>query len=129
MTVAVWLTLSLPPKMDQNVSLATVVKLVEVPDLNLDLGFKLTNFYHPRIYIPWLYTFTNTDARTKMTFSRSKLKKHQTTLNMKSGNWEGCSCQPLPEVIVHESNDEAVTVRAKGIGTPVMCRESFFSSG
>ena len=28
------------------------------------------------------------------------------------------------EVIVHESNDVAVTVRAKGIGTPVMCRES-----
>ncbi|CAK8990089.1 unnamed protein product [Durusdinium trenchii] len=26
-------------------------------------------------------------------------------------------------VIVHESNDVAVTVRAKGIGTPVMCRE------
>ena len=26
---------------------------------------------------------------------------------------------------MHESNDVAVTVRAKGIGTPVMCRESY----
>ena len=48
---------------------------------------------------------------------------------MKSGDWDGGSCQLLTEVIVHESNDEAVTVRAKGIGTPVMCRESFFSGG
>ncbi|CAE7232366.1 HYDIN [Symbiodinium sp. CCMP2456] len=30
----------------------------------------------------------------------------------------------IAHVIVHESNDVAVTVRAKGIGTPVTCKES-----
>lgn len=45
-------------------------------------------------------------------------------LNMTLTIDEVAKMTDIVHVIVHESNDEAVTVRAKGIGTPVMCRES-----
>lgn len=46
------------------------------------------------------------------------------TLNMTLTIDEVAKMTDTVHVIVHESNDVAVTVRAKGIGTPVMCRES-----
>lgn len=46
------------------------------------------------------------------------------SLNMTLTIDEVVKMQDLVHVIVQESNDVAVTVRAKGTGTPVMCRES-----
>ena len=63
-----------PPKMGQNVS-RNCCTLVEAQEQNLELGFKLANIYHLRIYIPWLHTFTNNDAGTKMTLAEASLKE------------------------------------------------------
>ncbi|CAJ1447961.1 unnamed protein product [Effrenium voratum] len=45
-------------------------------------------------------------------------------LNMTLTIDEVAKMTDIVHVIVHESNDVAATVRAKGVGTPVMCRES-----